>query len=74
MRTPDASMRTSATRVHQPLQVFQRCRLQSLEGQLHQGRASSVLCNPKIPQSIKIFQDPPLPCPKHVGATAVAHL
>ena len=45
-------------------EVFQRLRLQSPEGPLHQGSATQDA------RSIKFFQDRPLPCPKHVGATA----
>jgi hypothetical protein len=41
MHTLDVAMRTSAARVHQPWQVFQRWRLQSPEGPLHQGSATT---------------------------------
>jgi hypothetical protein len=68
MRTPDAAMRTSAARLHQLWQVFQRWRLQSPEGPLHQGSAT-----PRCLEH-QVFQNQPLPCHKHVGATAVAHL
>jgi hypothetical protein len=46
MRTPEAAMCTSsqAARVYQPWQVFQRWRLQSPEGPLHDGK-----CSPKMP-------------------------
>jgi hypothetical protein len=64
MRTPDAVVRTSPSHVYYPRQVFQRWRLQSQEGPLYQGSATQDA------QSIKSFQDRPLPCPKHVGATA----
>jgi hypothetical protein len=64
MRSPDAAMRTSPSHVYYPWQVFQRWRLQLQEGPLHQGSAT------RDALSIKFFQDRPLPCPKHVGATA----
>ena len=57
-------MRTSPSHVYYPWQVFQRWRLQSPEGPLYQGSATQDA------RSIKFFQDRPLPCPKHVGATA----
>jgi hypothetical protein len=63
MRTPDAAMHTSPSHVYYPWQVFQRWRLQSPEGPLYQGSATQDA------RSIKFFQDLPLPCPKHVGAT-----
>ena len=40
LRTPDAAMRTSPSHVYYPWQVFQRWRLQSPEGALHQGSAT----------------------------------
>ena len=43
---------------------FHLWRLQSPEGPLYQGSATQDA------RSIKLFQDQPLPCPKHVGATA----
>jgi hypothetical protein len=47
-----------------PLSGFLPWRLQSQEGPLYQGSATQDA------RSIKFFQDRPLPCPKHVGATA----
>jgi hypothetical protein len=69
LRTPDAAMRTSPPHVYYPWQVFQRWRPQSQEGALHQGSAT-----PRCLEH-QVFQDRPLvvgplPCPKHVGATA----
>jgi hypothetical protein len=64
MRTSDAAMHTSPSHVYYPWQAFQRWRLQSPEGPLYQGTATQDA------RSIKFFQDRPLPCPKHVGATA----
>ena len=64
MHTPYAAMRTSPSHVYYPWQVFQRWRLQSLEGPLYQGSATQDA------RSIKFFQDRQLQCPKHVGATA----
>jgi hypothetical protein len=40
LRTPNVAMRTSPTHVYYPWQVFQRWRLQSPEGPLHQGSAA----------------------------------
>jgi hypothetical protein len=40
MRTPDPAMRTSPSHVYYPWQVFQRWRLRSQEGPLHQGSAT----------------------------------
>jgi hypothetical protein len=53
LRIPNAAMRTSAARVHQPGQVFQRWQLQSQEGPLNQGSATL---------SIKFVQDRLLLC------------
>jgi hypothetical protein len=64
VRTPDGAMRTSPQHVYYPWQVFQRWRLQLPEGPLHQGSATQDA------RRIRIFQDRPLPRPKHVGATA----
>jgi hypothetical protein len=49
---------------HCRMASFLRWRLQLQEGHLYQSSANQDAL------SIKIFQDLPLPCPKHVGATA----
>jgi hypothetical protein len=40
LRTPDAAMRTTLQHVYYPWQIFQRWRLHSQEGPLHQGSAT----------------------------------
>ncbi len=45
MRTPEAAMCTSAVRVHQPWQIFQRWRLQLPEGLL---QARKSLGRPRV--------------------------
>jgi hypothetical protein len=52
LRTPDAAMRTSPPHVYYPWQVFQRWRLQSPEGPLHQGSAT-----PRCPEH-QVFPRP----------------
>ncbi len=67
MCTPDAAMRTSLSHVYYPWQVFQRWRLQSPEGPLHQGSAT-----PRCPEH-QVFPRPAATVSqaRHgVGATA----
>jgi hypothetical protein len=64
MHTPDAAMRTSPSHVYHPWQVF-------YDGDFNRRRGLCIKeVLPQDARSIKFFQDRPLPCPKHVGATA----
>jgi hypothetical protein len=64
LRAPDAAMRTSLSHVYYPLQF-------SYDGDFNRRRGLYIKeGQPQDARSIMFFQDRPLPCPKHVGATA----
>jgi hypothetical protein len=76
MRTPDAAMRTSPSHVYYLGRSsrdgdFNRRRggFPEMATSIAGGASTARQCYPRCPEH-QVFQDRPLPCPKHVGAIA----
>jgi hypothetical protein len=67
MRTPNAAMRTSPSHVYYRVTTLGRF---SRDGDFDRRRGLCIKAvQPQDARSIKFFQDLPLQCPEHVGAT-----
>ena len=76
VRTPDAAMRTSPSHVYYLGRLsrdgdYNRRKggFPSMATSIAGGASTARQCYPRCPEH-QVFQDRPLPCPKHVGATA----
>ena len=78
LRTPEAAMRTSPSHVYYLGRFsvdgcYNRRRegFPSMATSIAGGASTARQCYPRCPEH-QVFQDRPLPCPKHVGATATS--